>query len=411
MNDQKPKFISNLMSFCAIMFGLLASFSGTDIPVLTAICAIAILIYLVWQKHWHGIINSNLKIILLFIPLVALVTYMVIYANINGLGLKSTKQYLIANLFIFPFFIYGVQSRANDTSKNRRAIIAGFGILVVLLSLEAIDHYQMYRMANPNISDKSLEFNLGRAAYIAIIMFWPALLALNNLGKSKKYSVFMVVITGFIATQFGIDLNIIIFISVSIAALLAIKFPKTILTIINIIAISFVILAPPIYSKIATLAKNLLGNDLPMSYGRRADMWIYASEKIKEKPIFGWGLDGARNFQEKVNYAGYEWAAIQMHPHSAPLHIWLEGGLIGAVLVSFILLMGYFLALRSKRMSGKNAWAYVGLYSTILFGWSLSYSIWEQWLWAVTLMSISFVYLAGSENNKQTPKEEFMEII
>lgn len=411
MSDQKPKFISNLMSFCAIIFGLLASFSGTDIPVLTAICAIAVLIYLIWQKHWHGVINSNAKVLLVFLPLVALVAYMVIYANINGLGLKNTKQYLIANLFTFPFFIYGIQSRANDTNKNRRAIIAGFGILVTLLALEAIDHYKMYRMANPNISDKSLEFNLGRAAYIAIIMFWPALLALNNLGKDKKYSVFMIIITAFIATQFGIDLNIIIFICVGIAALIATKFPKLVFSIVNFVAISLVVLAPPIYSNIANFAKLKLGDNLPMSYGRRADMWIYASEKIKEKPIFGWGLDGARNFQEKVNYAGYEWAAIQMHPHSAPLHIWLEGGMIGAILVALIILMGYFLALKSKRLSGKNAWAYVGVYSTILFGWSLSYSIWEQWLWAVTIMSIGFVYLAGNENNKPPKNDELMEII
>lgn len=411
MSDQKPKFISNLMSFCAIIFGLLASFSGTDIPVLTAICAITILIYLIWQRHWHGIINSNAKILLLFLPIIALVAYMIIYANINGFGLKSTKQYLIANLFTFPFFIYGLQSRANDANKNRRAIIAGFGILATLLLFEAIDHYQMYKMANPNISDKSLEFNLGRAAYIAIIMFWPAALALSNIGKSRKYSVILVLVTGFIATQFGIDLNFIIFISVGIAALIAMKFPKLVFSIVTFIAISLVVLAPPIYSNIATFAKLKFGDNLPMSYGRRADMWLYASEKIKEKPLFGWGLDGARNFQEKVHYAGYEWAAIQMHPHSAPLHIWLEGGIIGATLVALIILMGYFLALKSKKLSGKNAWAYVGVYSTILFGWSLSYSIWEQWLWAVTLMSIGFVYLAGDEKNIQTKKDEFMEII
>ncbi|MBN8646349.1 MAG: O-antigen ligase family protein [Caulobacterales bacterium] len=411
MTDQKPKFISNLMSFSAIMFGLLAAFSGTDIPVLLSICAIVAMLYLIWQKHWHGIIHSNAKVFLVFLPIAALISYMVIYANLNGIGLKSTKQYLIGNLIIIPFFIYSVQSRANDANKNRRAIIAGFGILSILLALEAIDHYRMYRMANPNIGDKSLEFNLGRAAYIALIMFWPTLLALQNLGADKKYSVFAFVITGFIATQFGIDLNMIMFVGVGIAVLIATKFPKVVLSFVTFIAISLVILAPPIYSKTAILAKNLLGDNLPMSYGRRADMWLYASEKIKEKPIFGWGLDGARNFQEKVNYAGYEWAAIQMHPHSAPLHIWLEGGIIGATLVSLIILMGYFLVLRSKKLSGKNAWAYIGLYSTILFGWSLSYSIWEQWLWAVTIMSIGFAYLAGSENNKQKPKEEFVEIL
>ena len=411
MNDQKPKFISNLMSFCAIIFGLLASFSGTDIPVLLGVCAIVIMIYLVWQKHWHGIVHANSKTILLFLPIIAFITYMVVYANLNGLGLKSTKQYLIGNLIIIPFFIYGVQSRAIDSNTIRRAIIAGFAILSFLLAFEAMGHYRMYKMANPNIGDKSLEFNLGRAAYISLIMFWPALLALQNIGADKKYLIFAILITGFISMQFGIDLNMIMFAGVGIAAVIAIKFPKTILSFITLFALGLVLLAPPIYSKTATLAKNLLGNNMPMSYGRRADMWIYASEKIKEKPIFGWGLDGARNFQDKVNYAGYEWAAIQMHPHSAPLHIWLEGGIIGAILVSLIILMAYFLALRSKKLSGKNAWAFVGLYSTIIFGWSLSYSIWEQWLWAVAIMSIGFVYLAGSDNNKPIQKEEFVEII
>ena len=101
-----------------------------------------------------------------------------------------------------------VQSRAIDSNTIRRAIIAGFAILSFLLAFEAMGHYRMYKMANPNIGDKSLEFNLGRAAYISLIMFWPALLALQNIGADKKYLIFAILITGFISMQFGIDLNL-----------------------------------------------------------------------------------------------------------------------------------------------------------------------------------------------------------
>jgi O-antigen ligase len=64
---------------------------------------------------------------------------------------------------------------------------------------------------------------------------------------------------------------------------------------------------------------------VPESSRQRLDIWSFAAERISERQWFGWGLEASRTMP-----------AVPLHPHNAALQVWLELGLIGAILFALI---------------------------------------------------------------------------
>src|SRR6185503_20527219 len=67
-----------------------------------------------------------------------------------------------------------------------------------------------------------------------------------------------------------------------------------------------------------------LERDMPQTDSIRLDYWSHAIDWIAMRPLKGWGLDASRVFGP----------GIKLHPHNAPLQVWLELGVVGAVLAA-----------------------------------------------------------------------------
>jgi O-antigen ligase len=389
MKDAKSQFLTNAFAFCIFIFGILASFGGIDLPIITAIIGILTFGYLLKTGDFKLFVNSFRKVFFAYFLIFVLFTWLIIRNILQSGEINLTAKNFIGFLILFPLLPYLIEKIDNSQNKISRAIIAASGFLLFILIYESLSGYNLSKIVTPLHPIKSIEVNLGRAAFIAIIIFWPTLLAMRQLKLEGKFQLALLGACLFISTRFGIDLNFVILLFCGIFAFFAGKFPKTILAAFTSFSALLISFAPWIYANIAYLAKNYFGASLPMSYTRRADMWLYAKDKIDDNLIYGWGLDQARIFNDKVYLNGFEWTAIQMHPHSAPLHIWLEGGLVGALIMVFLLIINAINLFKSPKYNKNNAYAIFGGLSSIMFAWSLSYSIWEQWLWAVVV----FLYL------------------
>lgn len=107
---------------------------------------------------------------------------------------------------------------------------------------------------------------------------------------------------------------------------------------------------------------------LPASWAHRVEIWTFTAERIAERPLLGWGLDASRTFG----------VAIPLHPHAAPLQLWLELGLLGvAVAAAFWGLLARRIA--SARAPGSAA-AAAAAYFTV---GALSFGVWQEWWLAV----------------------------
>ena len=98
---------------------------------------------------------------------------------------------------------------------------------------------------------------------------------------------------------------------------------------------------------------------IPFSAKHRFFIWDYVSSQILDNPLKGWGFDSARDYPNNgvenyvhVDVNGNERALggriISLHPHNFALQVWLELGLVGAILISVIIwsVFGYLKSLQ-----------------------------------------------------------------
>lgn len=175
----------------------------------------------------------------------------------------------------------------------------------------------------------------------------------------------------------------------SIAAMLFAAFhPKT--TLLTLTAISMMSVGfAPIVSAIAMTSSDSFRASLPFSWEHRLVTWSYVGDRIREHPVIGHGFDASRTFDATFNTRGFDMAVISLHPHNAGLQIWLETGLIGAILASILLWLIGQEAIKFAQGGRPRAMAAAGLIAPIILISSVSYGVWQDWWWA------SFFICAG----------------
>lgn len=139
------------------------------------------------------------------------------------------------------------------------------------------------------------------------------------------------------------------------------------------------------------------------SIGHRMIIWRYASDKIRARPLLGWGLFSARLLPDRENRAEHDphyadilevtWFSpgakvelMPLHPHNATLQLALELGAVGALLYAPLYALCLFGLLRVPQ----SPWALAsgtGLVAATFVIGQLSYSVWQSWWLCVQFMA------------------------
>ncbi len=118
--------------------------------------------------------------------------------------------------------------------------------------------------------------------------------------------------------------------------------------------------------------------ELRFSMFHRLHIWEFAAARIAEKPWLGWGLDGSRALPggETVFYGKATY--MPNHPHNGVLHIWLELGVPGALLLLALQVL-IWRALLNPALDRTARAAACGLYATGLVHFGIAFGIWQNW--------------------------------
>lgn len=317
-----------------------------------------------------------------------------LWSPAGDLAAETTRR-LAAVFVLAPIGVWAVYGcEGEDRLLAQRAIIAGVFMSLGILTSEAINHYAMNRFASPDKESLEIAGDMGRAASATLTLFWVVYACLHQQLTDPRIRLLLVALSIFISLQFGTDINALGLAVGTIAALFALRFPRLALGLVSGGSAALIAAAPLIYPAIAQVAFQLWpGDEMPLSYGRRAQMWETASEYIAQKPLTGWGLGAGSIFDTPIIYGGFTWPIIQLHPHSAPLHIWLETGAIGALLASVTLIMAGVVAIRVFGQYRVATAALVGGLTFLALNWGFSHSAWREWVWAsfATLIAFSFM--------------------
>ncbi len=317
-----------------------------------------------------------------------------LWSPAGDLAAETTRR-LAAVFVLAPIGIWAVYGcEGEDRLLAQRAIIAGVFMSLGILTSEALNHYAMNRFASPDKESLEIAGDMGRAASATLTLFWVVYACLYQQLSDPRIRLLLVALSIFISLQFGTDINALGLAVGTIAALFALRFPRVALGLVSGGTAALIAAAPLIYPAIAQVAFQLWpGDEMPLSYGRRAQMWETASEYIAQKPLTGWGLGAGSIFDTPIIYGGFTWPIIQLHPHSAPLHIWLETGGIGALLASVTLIMAGVVAIRVFGQYRVASAALVGGLTFLALNWGFSHSAWREWVWVsfATLIAFSFM--------------------
>lgn len=307
----------------------------------------------------------------------------------------ETVRRLAAVCVLAPIGIWAVYAcRGEDRLLAQRAIIAGVFVSLGIVVSEAINHYAMNRFASPEKEPLEIAGDMGRATSATLTLFWVAYACLYQQSSDARIRFALVVLAIFSSLQFGTDINAVGLALGTIAALFALSYPRTVLALISGGAALLIAAAPLIYPAIAHLALKLMpGDKLPLSYGRRAQMWETAANYIAQQPLTGWGLGAGSTFDTPIMYRGFEWPIIQLHPHAAPMHIWLETGGIGALLASVTLIMAGGVAIGVFGRHRIATAALVGGLTFLALNWGFSHSAWREWVWTSLAALIAFSFM------------------
>jgi O-antigen ligase len=127
------------------------------------------------------------------------------------------------------------------------------------------------------------------------------------------------------------------------------------------------------------------------SAGHRLMIWSFVGERIAERPLAGWGLDAARAIPGGKDPIRPSETWLPLHPHNAPLQVWLELGVPGAVLFALLvaLLWQGLATVPWPRIFVAAAGTSLAIAVIASFA---TYGIWQEW-WLATLWFSLFVVL------------------
>jgi len=293
---------------------------------------------------------------------------------------------------------WGSQSAGQATADARqlwsRGLAAGIGLGLPLALVEAGLGAPFYRLVTPDALPNENVYN--RPLVALALLVWPLGLALmRRFGALAGVAL----VAGFAALTLALTSQSA---SLGLAAGLAAFALARILPRVTALAVGLcfmaALLAAPLLSPIPYKLGLATDESLPQSARHRAEIWAYFSEKSLERPLQGQGLDASRDLL--VDHGGWTWLTnghdVALHPHQAGLQIWLELGLVGALLA--------YLACRPGLVGlwrrGADRPFVIGGASTGLVMASTAYGVWQGWwLGAMLLTALAFSLLGDRKED------------
>ncbi|MDB5457677.1 MAG: O-antigen polymerase [Caulobacter sp.] len=218
--------------------------------------------------------------------------------------------------------------------------------------------------------------------YVQALLFWPVALILARRGGllARGAIVALLACTAFCAWRLDADAPLAALVVGGVAWALVWRFGAAGAWILPpVIAAPFVLAPLVVLLGVETGLFAVLHRSLPQSWDARLDIWAYVADHIQTHPLRGWGMDASRAFGP----------AIPLHPHNAPLQLWLELGAVGVALATaFLCWIAYAIVRMAEEARGEAAMA-AGVLATYLTIGALSFGVWQEW-W-LALGALAFI--------------------
>ncbi len=422
-NTGENKFLRRVFGFIAFLIVPIALFSSKAMTPLFIILAVLLLTARISQKNFH--FNVPKSSLLAFFLLL-------LWAGLSQLwtfdSASSTKLLfpLLALFALGLFTLEETKSLSLSTGqKISRYLIAGIALAIALLFFESVTGNWLTRLARGMAWHDVISYSTGginieafikNGVVILSVLIWPTLFALWNQKQKvwpKIWAAVFFIATLYLIYRFSASTALIAFGASIIGIGIAIASRKIASLLIAGVFVVFILAMPfsinqmlgdKTVDEIGQIAYDL---KVPNSAINRLIIWQFASKRILEKPITGWGMNTARQIpggNDKYtlrvkNSAGEEFTLfrefyVPLHTHNQALQIWLELGAIGAFLIA-----GFGWLFIRKLGKETTDPALFGVIISLLAFSLLSFGAWQSWWIATQFLCITLAIAVNKREN------------
>lgn len=365
----------------AAMLPAFAIISSKGIVVLVALCALAVIIA---RPRVPGARDRGLILPCL---LLAWSLLSLLWAYDLGAALSVLRLPLV---FLIGLVLY-LEVGAWDAERRADLLRHAFWGILVAMALMALAYLDVEGVLEAIVGRKDWINKIKPASTILVMLMWPVVVYVWR-RWSFGWAVALTVLVYAVlwpGDAKAAKLALLAGAAVFVAAMMW----RRAVSVIMAAAVSAIVLLAPVIAAQPMQHPERLEN--VMSTGlHRLIIWDFAAARIAERPLLGWGYNSSRVIPGgKAQTAMGE--ALPLHPHNAPLQIWLELGLPGAVLGAAIMVA---LVLAAGRWERKAAAGALAAFAAACVVGILSYGIWQDW-WLCALIFIVLVCRALPEPN------------
>jgi len=278
----------------------------------------------------------------------------------------------------------------------RAAFAAGVAALAVMLVVEAATGAWFTRSIKQlSLDNPALFRNVGRGASVFVVLAGPAAaMALAHFRHGRWVALALGAAAVSIALSFDMIANAVALVAAAAAFALACWRPRSALFGAALAAALWIVFAPMVITAAGPLSPEMRA-DMAFSWEWRWETWTYARELIVQRPFQGWGMDASRTFDQIVAMRGFDLERMPLHPHSAALQLWLELGMVGALLGAAALVALVHAASDHLDMPRAQAAAAASALAAMAVLSFVSYGVWQEWWWATAFLAASACILIG----------------
>jgi len=380
-----------IFALSALIAPPLAVFAPLGLAALLAAAALALL-----ASSTRGIVAAASRyagLAALFIAISLWVALSALWSPIPGHSLLEAGRFLVISAI--GLAVTAGASALSDEAARRscHALLAGLALAVLVLQVELHSHEAIGRLigiipvdAGPSIT------HYDRGFTVLALLSWPAAALLAERRRWLALALLALAVAATVGTSLS-HASILGLVLALLAGAVAWRAPRLaaagVLTATALLALALPLVAPrgagieAIHRDVAVLRESAI---------HRLAIWRFASDKIAERPMLGWGMDSSRAIPggktpvdelfPGLHITGKA-QAMPLHPHDAALQWRLELGLPGTALI-LLLLGGVLWRAARGPMPG---WRHAIIFAYVGAGWTvgmLSFGAWQAW-WLSTL--------------------------
>jgi O-antigen ligase len=287
--------------------------------------------------------------------------------------LSRTAMATIAGL-VFCASMKGLDGEA--TKRVLTCFLAGVGIALILIIIERASGGLLIRGIAADRTHNSFLNQFNRPLSLLSVLIWPAVVILVQWGRMwgiGAMALFVCILSTFssVASAVAIGAGALVFTAVYF-------FPRVGALVVGVTLAASVLLAPTINRQLPPPKQLFESIDLPRSAYHRLLIWEFATARIDERPVLGWGFNTSRVMPGGQESLDVSEIAMPLHPHNAALQWRLELGILGALFGAGLILFSTEMARRYAADRVARAGAVATIASTFVIA-MISFGAWQTW--------------------------------